>query len=272
MRRHRRIPGRHSSGHAAVAPAQRRGEAAERWHRPEQVFTNNSGTQSVSTRLEPSAGRAPPNARAAASGSIAAERFPGGHSPRPVHRGSLAGTPRPPGSAWPRSVAMGIQARGSGRLSPQRQRHSPANHSLSSHQGLTKLLSDNAPGCLKEVKFESYFGRKVAIDASMHIYQFMARCRAPHSPWRSARLTATCGRPPGCCGPTRRRAADQRGGRSDEVSHTASWQEGAVTAQSILCTPTHASSLRQPPAGHAEPHRAVHGGGYPAHVRASRRL
>lgn len=51
--------------------------------------------------------------------------------------------------------------------------------SLCTPQGLTKLLSDNAPGCMKEVKFESYFGRKVAIDASMHIYQFMARpaCR-----------------------------------------------------------------------------------------------
>jgi flap endonuclease-1 len=42
-------------------------------------------------------------------------------------------------------------------------------------QGLTKLLSDNAKGCVREVKFESYFGRKVAIDASMHIYQFMVR-------------------------------------------------------------------------------------------------
>jgi XPG N-terminal domain len=28
---------------------------------------------------------------------------------------------------------------------------------------------------VREVKFESYFGRKVAIDASMHIYAFMAR-------------------------------------------------------------------------------------------------
>ena len=72
---------------------------------------------------------------------------------------------------------MGIQARGSGRSSPQRQWHTPAHLSLPSHQGLTKLLSDNAPGCMKEVKFDSYFGRKVAIDASMHIYQFMARCR-----------------------------------------------------------------------------------------------
>ena len=48
-------------------------------------------------------------------------------------------------------------------------------------QGLTKLLHDNAPRAVREVKFESYFGRKVAIDASMHIYAFMARARAPGS-------------------------------------------------------------------------------------------
>ncbi len=40
-------------------------------------------------------------------------------------------------------------------------------------QGLTKLLQDRAPGCIKQTKFEQYFGRKVAVDASMHIYQFM---------------------------------------------------------------------------------------------------
>lgn len=40
-------------------------------------------------------------------------------------------------------------------------------------QGLTKLLTDNTKTAVREVKFESYFGRKVAIDASMHIYQFM---------------------------------------------------------------------------------------------------
>ncbi|KAJ9526969.1 hypothetical protein QJQ45_025326 [Haematococcus lacustris] len=28
--------------------------------------------------------------------------------------------------------------------------------------------------CMKEQKFEAYFGRKIAVDASMHIYQFMA--------------------------------------------------------------------------------------------------
>lgn len=42
-------------------------------------------------------------------------------------------------------------------------------------KGLTKLLADNAPKAMKEQKFESYFGRKVAIDASMSIYQFLVR-------------------------------------------------------------------------------------------------
>ncbi|KAL5769456.1 hypothetical protein ACOSP7_013610 [Xanthoceras sorbifolium] len=40
-------------------------------------------------------------------------------------------------------------------------------------KGLTKLLADNAPKAMKEQKFESYFGRKIAIDASMSIYQFL---------------------------------------------------------------------------------------------------
>ena len=44
-------------------------------------------------------------------------------------------------------------------------------------KGLTGLLQDNAPGCVREQKFESYLDRKVAIDASMHIYQFMVRRR-----------------------------------------------------------------------------------------------
>lgn len=40
-------------------------------------------------------------------------------------------------------------------------------------KGLTKLLADNAPKAMKEQKFESFFGRKIAIDASMSIYQFL---------------------------------------------------------------------------------------------------
>ncbi|KAF8394769.1 hypothetical protein HHK36_020984 [Tetracentron sinense] len=40
-------------------------------------------------------------------------------------------------------------------------------------KGLTKFLESNAPMCMKEQKFESYFGHKIAIDASMCIYQFL---------------------------------------------------------------------------------------------------
>ena len=40
-------------------------------------------------------------------------------------------------------------------------------------QGLAKLLADHAPGCFKEQSFDSYFGRKIAIDASQHIYAFL---------------------------------------------------------------------------------------------------
>lgn len=54
-------------------------------------------------------------------------------------------------------------------------------------QGLAKLLADHAPGCSKPQKFEDYFGRKIAIDASMHIYQFLVGgwCLA-HGPFRCA--------------------------------------------------------------------------------------
>lgn len=40
-------------------------------------------------------------------------------------------------------------------------------------QGLTKLLSDEAPNCMKEVDLDSLTGRKVAVDASMAMYQFL---------------------------------------------------------------------------------------------------
>jgi len=42
-------------------------------------------------------------------------------------------------------------------------------------QGLSKLLGDAAPTCRRENKFENYFGRQIAVDASMHIYQFLVR-------------------------------------------------------------------------------------------------
>jgi flap endonuclease-1 len=41
-------------------------------------------------------------------------------------------------------------------------------------QGLKKLISDNAPEAYRDHALDSYFGRKIAVDASMHIYQFMA--------------------------------------------------------------------------------------------------
>jgi flap endonuclease-1 len=43
--------------------------------------------------------------------------------------------------------------------------------------GLTKLISDKAPAAIKENKMESYFGRKVAVDASMSIYHFLIAVR-----------------------------------------------------------------------------------------------
>ncbi|XP_066578938.1 flap endonuclease 1 [Amia ocellicauda] len=43
--------------------------------------------------------------------------------------------------------------------------------------GLAKLIADQAPGAIKENDFKSYFGRKIAIDASMSIYQFLIAVR-----------------------------------------------------------------------------------------------
>ncbi|KAM0843553.1 hypothetical protein ACQ4PT_057595 [Festuca glaucescens] len=40
-------------------------------------------------------------------------------------------------------------------------------------KGLTKLLADHAPKAMREQKFESYFGRRIAVDASMVIYGFL---------------------------------------------------------------------------------------------------
>ena len=38
---------------------------------------------------------------------------------------------------------------------------------------LSKLLEASAPSCIRQTRFEDYFGRRVAVDASMHIYQFL---------------------------------------------------------------------------------------------------
>lgn len=43
--------------------------------------------------------------------------------------------------------------------------------------GLAKLLGDVAPGAVKEQNMKNYFGRKIAIDASMSIYQFLIAVR-----------------------------------------------------------------------------------------------
>eukprot|EP00002_Diphylleia_rotans_P035074 TRINITY_DN7607_c0_g1_i1.p1 TRINITY_DN7607_c0_g1~~TRINITY_DN7607_c0_g1_i1.p1 ORF type:complete len:381 (-),score=93.03 TRINITY_DN7607_c0_g1_i1:317-1459(-) len=44
-------------------------------------------------------------------------------------------------------------------------------------KGLTKLIEEAAKGALREKTLESFFGRKVAIDASTSIYQFMVAVR-----------------------------------------------------------------------------------------------
>lgn len=47
----------------------------------------------------------------------------------------------------------------------------------STSTGLTKLLQDEAPASIKGNDIKSYFGRKVAIDASMSLYQFLIAIR-----------------------------------------------------------------------------------------------
>ncbi|KAF5311726.1 hypothetical protein D9611_009458 [Ephemerocybe angulata] len=44
-------------------------------------------------------------------------------------------------------------------------------------KGLTGLLNEHAPGAIKEHEIKTLFGRKVAIDASMSIYQFLIAVR-----------------------------------------------------------------------------------------------
>jgi flap endonuclease-1 len=42
---------------------------------------------------------------------------------------------------------------------------------------LAKLIADQAPAAIKEGEIANYFGRKIAIDASMSIYQFLIAVR-----------------------------------------------------------------------------------------------
>lgn len=44
-------------------------------------------------------------------------------------------------------------------------------------QGLAKLIADQAPSAVKENEIKNYFGRKIAVDASMSIYQFLIAVR-----------------------------------------------------------------------------------------------
>ncbi|XP_076681132.1 flap structure-specific endonuclease 1 [Andrena cerasifolii] len=56
--------------------------------------------------------------------------------------------------------------------------------------GLAKLIADVAPSAIKERELKHYFGRKVAIDASMSLYQFLIAVRS-----EGAQLTTVDGEP-----------------------------------------------------------------------------
>lgn len=43
--------------------------------------------------------------------------------------------------------------------------------------GLARLISEHSPEAIKSYEIKNFFGRKVAIDASMSIYQFMIAVR-----------------------------------------------------------------------------------------------
>ena len=46
-------------------------------------------------------------------------------------------------------------------------------------KGLTKLIGDEAPDAIKKREKKYYFDRKIAIDASMSLYQFLVRAPSP---------------------------------------------------------------------------------------------
>ena len=59
---------------------------------------------------------------------------------------------------------------------------------------LTKLINDNCPGAVKEGTLGDLNGRKIAIDASMAIYQFLVAVRsAGEGGGASAQLTNEAG-------------------------------------------------------------------------------
>ena len=55
---------------------------------------------------------------------------------------------------------------------------------------LSKLIADVVPEAIKENEIKNYFGRKVAIDASMSLYQFLIAVRQD-----GAQLTDANGEP-----------------------------------------------------------------------------
>lgn len=60
---------------------------------------------------------------------------------------------------------------------------------------LAKLLSDEAPECIKELPLSNLHGRKIAIDASMSIYQFLIAVRHGNASNTSSMLTNADGEP-----------------------------------------------------------------------------
>ncbi|XP_050689428.1 flap endonuclease 1-like [Eriocheir sinensis] len=50
-------------------------------------------------------------------------------------------------------------------------------HAAMGITGLSKLIADVAPAAVKENEMKNYFGRKVAVDASMSLYQFLVAVR-----------------------------------------------------------------------------------------------
>ena len=50
-------------------------------------------------------------------------------------------------------------------------------------KGLTQLIGDTCPEALKETEVKQYFGRKVAIDASMALYAFLISIRPDTGIW-----------------------------------------------------------------------------------------
>ncbi|XP_050546066.1 flap endonuclease 1-like [Daktulosphaira vitifoliae] len=47
--------------------------------------------------------------------------------------------------------------------------------------GLAKLIADVAPNAIRENEIKNHFGRKIAIDASMSLYQFLIAVRSEGS-------------------------------------------------------------------------------------------